>query len=124
MKTRDEFAAKIAARKPKEPRHSATDLRIMVRDAVQMDLLTGDQKWDRFLSCIQAGLNQTQFALEAAERILADPRTVSHEDMIACKIEMAGYQKMHEALEWVMELPLTIKTTGGKARKLIKEEKK
>ena len=120
VRTRDELAKvqkEKAKNRPQAP--ASNNLKVMVRDAVHVEALTGDPHWDRFLSFVQAGANQTQEAIDHTKRILEDPRIVNHDAILATKLELAKFLAMKETIEWLLELPKVIMTQGSKARELI-----
>lgn len=119
MRDRDSFFAKESKPEAKTP---TANLKIMIRDAVHVNAVTHDEHWDRFLSFLQAGRNQSEKALEAVKTQVVDVRMVNHEHILQAKMELAKYEAMVTTLKWVMELPKSLMTNGDKARELMPKE--
>ena len=124
--TKDEFSAaqvataKAEAKKPEVRRELAG----MLRDAVAAEYLTGDEKWDRFLEWCAGALREIHAAMRISERILLDPRTVAHDDIMRTKVIHAGLEGQARALLWIMETPKALRDGAAQVRALLAEEPK
>jgi hypothetical protein len=107
-------------------RHTA-DLLLAKRDqletlsqaAVQMELLTGDANWDRFLSYVQSAIAGMEKSAEGFRRKLADPTLVNPDDNMRAKIALIECEATITAWRVVLELPVDIRRLGTEARSLL-----
>ncbi len=121
MKTLDEYEA--GREKKSNGGMSRSDMKMLMRDAVNVKHLTGNEHWDRYQSFVQASISKVESSIEDVERGLADPRVILHEHIMAYKMELSHLRGIQGAFDWVLGLPNDIIKNGDEAKEFLLEEK-
>jgi len=109
-------------KKKKQEKEKQTDKaqEFLARTAVDMEYLTGNEQWDKYLTYLQGILNKAQSAKMDLEDQLLSPELVNHEHIIKIKAQIARYQERVDVLMFVMTFPKDIIEHGKVANKKLK----
>jgi len=88
----------------------------IVRAAPKMELLTGSEEWDSFLTYLQAALDMTLDQLEYNNTLMLDPNSWDNESLMKTKMNLLRLREKKEVLEFVMTMPKELIQTGEIAR--------
>ncbi len=109
----------LAQRKRIDAAPPRRNLEIIAQAAVNTNLLLGDPIWDRFLTYIQAAIEETQAQLAEWQAKLSSPTLVNYEDLIRIKLAVAECTARIEAWTVIIQLPKELQTSGGQAKDLL-----
>jgi hypothetical protein len=101
-----DFLAKKSEKKKNEESISALTL---TRAAVDARILTGHPAWDKYLSYLQAMLEESMKVLENLETLLLSPATLEPQDLAVAKTRYLCVNERVETLRLAMKLPEEIK---------------
>jgi len=94
----------------KDRRHEISSRRIqslerLQQAAVDAKYLTGEQSWDKFLSFVQAAMEETEKQMFQAQALMVDEHVISHEAMLQFKMEYLQAKAQAQAYRAVIALP-------------------
>lgn len=102
-------------RKKKKPINKPL-LEEIVRAAPKMELLTGSDSWDQYLTYLQAALDLTNEQLEYNNILMLDPNSWDNESLMRTKMNLLRLREKKEVLEFVMTMPKELIETGEIAK--------
>lgn len=114
---RDEFEKLKTAHAPKEDR---TNLRMIQQAAVAMDLMTTDAAWDKFLSYIQAQIENSTKRRATIVTDIASPTLTSSDQIALRRNEIFRLDEQIRTLNWVIAMPSQLKQLGDVAVQKLK----
>ncbi len=91
-------------------------LEYLVQAQVKMELLTGDQHWDIYLSWIQCSLEALRNQKTQLTDKLCDPNLVDPNAIMAVKLALADVSGQIIAIEAIIGLPKAIMESSEKAK--------
>ena len=86
--TIDQYKATSTAREIKNTHYHRGHLEVIKQAAVSVENLTGHAQWDRFLSYLQASMDDAKGQEASLKTVLANPFTVNHDEMMRTKLPM------------------------------------
>lgn len=110
--TRDEWKDRRPLRAVRTP----PNLDVIVREAVRMDALTGDENWDFFLAYLEAALRAAEAQQKIEDSKLRSPLLVNDEAIRALKAQLTFIESRIHTLKEVLMLPKYLKEHGDAAR--------
>jgi len=121
--TRDEYAGSPERKAMREHAVSgaAQHLRIIEQAAVSAENMTGHPAWDRFLSYIQAAIEETERHRGVLLEMLSDPIIVDHDTLIRAKMGLKECDGRLDAWRTTILLPKEIMEQGDRAKNLLDE---
>jgi len=117
---RVDYISLVKKKNEERVREQATDLRYLTQAAVKAGNLTGIPEWDAFLSHLQAAVEKARTQRDHWLAIIADPRIVDHDSIIAAKIGLTRCDAWIEAWEQAMDLPAQLMRAGSAAKIALK----
>ena len=90
------------------------------RAAVSMQNVTGDPDWDRFLTYIQATIEDANKAKAGHESAVMDPRLTNADAIMVHKVQALLMGERIRVLEAVLAIPADLKREGDKAMGLLR----
>lgn len=115
---RDDFEKSL---KEKKPSVSQPLLEEIVRSAPKMELLTGSEEWDQYLTYLQSALDMTIGQLEYTNNLMLDPNSWDNESLMKTKMNLLRLREKKEVLEFVMQMPKELIETGEIAKNQLLE---
>jgi hypothetical protein len=91
-------------------------LRAIQQQAVHADQLTGDPSWDKYLSYVQAQIDQAKKNRADFMGRLASPQMVNADQISLVRNSIIRLDQMIATLEWAIALPNQIKRLGEVAK--------
>lgn len=117
--SRDEWADRVEAKKAERDAAHRPQLDMLRQAAVGAELLTGNEHWDRYLSYLQAAVEETERQREGFQAIVNDAKTVDHGQLLVAKLAMAECRARIEAWKVAMSLPRDLIAMGEQAKDLL-----
>jgi hypothetical protein len=96
--------------------HDRVTLEEITRAAPQMEVLTGSEEWDKYLTYLQALLETIKYNIEQAQHTMLDPFSWNTETLTKCKMDLLKLEDRKDLLEFVMKLPKELIETGEIAK--------
>jgi len=113
---RSDFQSRLENRQKQQATHRESEIRTVAQAAVPMELLTGQEHWDFFLSLLQSEVDALDRVLTAMREAHALDPSFAHEDLAAWKAQMMQLAVQKETLEHVASIPREIIEKGEKAK--------
>lgn len=93
----------------------------IVRSAPKMEVLTGSEEWDNYLTYLQTALDMTIGQLEYTNNLMLDPNSWDNESLMKTKMNLLRLREKKEVLEFVMQMPKELIETGEIAKNQLLE---
>lgn len=119
MPDREDYLDLVERQSAAHTNGQRTNLEMIRQAAVKMDLLTGDQCWDTFLTYLEAAAEALTVQRETTNRTLCGPQTVDPNDIMVLKFRIAQLDVQIATIRGIMALPKDIRESGDKAEDLL-----
>ncbi len=114
--TREDYEEFVEREGKKKLNGERPNLEYLVQAQVKMELLTGDQHWDVFLSYLQSSLEALEHQrIQLTEKLCA-PNLVDPNGIMEVKLMLAGVGGQILAVEAIIGLPKAIRESADKAK--------
>ena len=91
----------------------------LIASAPAMELMTRSYEWNRYLSYLQARIEQTVKIQQSALTILTDSNVTESEVLMKAKILYASSKAREEAFQEAISLPQQVMESGKSAEELL-----
>lgn len=115
----DDFKKRTGDRKAEQAAAHRPQIEMLAQAAIKTQHMTGDARWDWFLSFLQAAIETTAAQHVALAAVLSDPKTVAHEQIMVAKIALAECKGRIDAFNAALSLPKDLIEMGGQAKTLL-----
>ena len=119
MFDREDFDRQIKEQTTKKAETRKPLLHQLIAVAPMMEALTQSDDWNRYLSYLQARIEISRKAKDAADQILHDPQVTGHEDLLRAKIAYSMALAHEKAFTEALEIPKQIIESGKSAEELL-----
>lgn len=114
--TREEYQELLKKQGKEKLNGQKPGLEYLVQAQVKMELLTGDQYWDIFLSYLQSSLEALRVQESQIRDQLCMPGLVDPNAMMEVKLDLVGVSNQAKAIEAIIGLPKAIMESSEKAK--------
>ncbi len=97
----------------------AHHLRVLERAALEAHAVTGDPRWDHYLSYLQSAIEETEAQSLSLREKLCGGDIVGHDEMMRIKLALAECNGRCTAWKVARDLPKELIANGDKARDLL-----
>ena len=118
---RSDFTRSLAEAKAKQAQQTMESLRQMQQASVEAEKLTGDPMWDRFLTYVQAAIENTRRWVESMKAMLEDPNLVGADDVARIRINIMLGNERIRAWQAMIDMPKEMIEKGEEAANMLME---
>ena len=117
--TREEYADLLEKKQKNKMNGERPTLEYLVQAQVKMELLTGNQHWDIFLSYLQSALEGLKITEDQYRDKLCSSSLVDSNEIMLTKMGLAETKGQITLLEGIIALPKDIIESGEKAKAVL-----
>lgn len=119
MFSKDDYDEFAKSKKTNLKHRDRVNLEEIQRAAPQMELLTGTEEWDKYLTYLQSLLESIELNIEHSKAVMLNPHSWNTEDLIREKMNLLKFEDRKDLLEFVMGLPKELIETGEIAKQAL-----
>lgn len=114
-----EWRDRVRSLSSERVRSAVPDLKAIQRAALSATQVTGDEHWDLLVSIVKGRLESLQSQIEVAFDHLRNSDEFTTSEVINQKLAVRLLGREISTLEWVIELPRSLKEQGDRAKELL-----
>ncbi len=119
---KEQWEERILQRKSEKIKQNTFEIQGMMQTAQDMELLTNDPLWDKYVSFLASVLDTAKTAAQRAQQDLADPTRVNADEIMAVKMVLVRLNERISVLETVIQIPGMLVKEGAVAKEVFKEQ--